>query len=122
MVKDLVSRIRLGMATELALAGAYLRAECWIVGEPGTELSPVELDLLARIYVQQGRYADAIKCWKKAACMCPEDPTYPQALTALSEYQDRLRLRDGITNTIYVLMAIVGFAAVALILAFKHFV
>jgi hypothetical protein len=122
MVKDLVTRIRLGMATELALAGAYLRAESWIVGAPGTELSPAELDLLARIYVQQERYADAMNCWKKAAGMRPEDLTYPQALAALSEYQDRLRLRDGITNTIYVLMAIIGFAAVALILTFKHFV
>ena len=56
MESDLVARIRLGFAAELALAGAYLRAESWIVGRPGTPLSHSELDLLARVYVQQERY------------------------------------------------------------------
>jgi ferric-dicitrate binding protein FerR (iron transport regulator) len=119
MESDLVARIRLGFATELALAGAYLRAESWIVGRPGTPLSHSELDLLARVYVQQERYEEAEACWRRALDQSAGDGIYARALDALHEHRARLRVGKRIAITIYVLMVAIGALAVLLLLIFR---
>jgi tetratricopeptide (TPR) repeat protein len=118
MVDDLLTRIRLGMAAELAAAGAHLQAESWVVGAPGTLLSPAELDLLARIYVQQERYTEARACWQKAHLAIPSNPVYERALVLLNEHLDRLRVYKTISKTLYISMVAIGILAVTIILLF----
>lgn len=118
-MKDvLFNRIRFGMAAELASAGAYLRAESWIVGPPGTSLSSEQLDLLARVYVLQERYEDAEKCWRKAVAASPSESKYQRALTVLNEHRERLHLRDRSLKVLCVFMALVGVLAVTILLVF----
>jgi tetratricopeptide (TPR) repeat protein len=120
MLNDLPVRVRLCCATELAAVGAYLRAESLLTHPPGTLISPLELDLLARIYVQQERFAEARVCWEEAASAVPANPEFPKALAALSEYQERLRLRHRIALSLYAFMALIGLAAVLLLLLFRN--
>ena len=118
MAVDLATGIRLGIATELASAGAYLRAETWIVGEPGKLLSGEELDLLARVYVLQDRYAEAESCWQKAAAANPSEPKYRQALKILKEHQGRLIQRSRLLIALFAFMVFMGAVAVAVLLVF----
>jgi hypothetical protein len=120
MPGDLATRVRLCCANELAAVGAYLRAESLLVQPPGMRISPLELDLLARIYVQQERFSEARVCWEKAASAVPTNPEFPKALAALREHQERLRLRDRITTGLYAFMAFIGLAAVLLVLLVRN--
>ena len=118
MTDVLFNRMRFGMAAELASAGAYLRAESWIVGAPGAPLSPEQLDLLARVYVLQERYAEAEACWQKAVTANPHETRYRQALTVLNEHRERLRLRNWILKGLCAFMALMGVLAVTILLVF----
>jgi Flp pilus assembly protein TadD len=120
MSDNLATRVRLCCASELAAAGAYLRAESLLSHPSITPTSPSELDLLARIYVQQERFSEARACWQEAAATVPENPEFPKALAALSEHQERLRLRHRITMSLYAFMALIGLAAVLLLLLFRN--
>lgn len=131
-----VRRLRYSHAVDLARAGAYKMALAVLVptldsavtedelvaGTSGILLEPQELDILARIYVQQDRFAEARACWKRAILACPNEQTYLRALEVLDEYQERLHLRDRIINILYVSMAIVGIFSVTLLLVFKKLV
>lgn len=120
MADDLLTRIRLYVATELALGGAYLRAETVLTGSPGTPLLAKQLDLLARIYVHQERFAEAQACWEQAAAIGTDNQAYRSAMSVLQEHQERLRLRHRITRSLYAFMALIALAAVLLLLLF-HF-
>jgi len=75
------------LATRLARQGAYAEAEGILRDLPGFEESPAALDLLARIYAQQGRLAEAETQWAAARKLEPGNPAFAQGL----EYLDRLR-------------------------------
>ena len=60
-------RMRLALASELALMGRTLEAETLICPGRHIPMSSDELDLLARIHIKQGRYDQARKCWEDAA-------------------------------------------------------
>ena len=83
-------------------------------------MSPPELDLLARIYVQQGRTSEARLCWQKAASAVPVNPEFPKALATLREYEERLQLGRRITLALYAFMALIGLAAVLLLLLLRN--
>lgn len=120
MDASIAGQIRMFIAAELAAVGAYLRAESLLSHPSGTPTSPSELDLLARIYVQQERFSEARACWQEAAATVPENLEFPKALAALSEYQERLRLRHRITMSVYAFMALIGLTAVLLLLLFRN--
>ncbi len=119
MSNDLATRVRLCCARELAAAGAYLHAESLLAHTRTASISPTELDLLARIYVQQGRMSEARVCWQEAALVASTNPAYPKALDALREYEERLQLGRRITLALYAFMALIGCAAVLLLLLFR---
>ena len=66
IVRAFSLRLRLARSTELALAGSLLRAEELLTSGGNLPETAEELDLLARILVQQKRYAEAQKRWKDA--------------------------------------------------------
>lgn len=60
-----VGRVRLARAAELTLSNRLLEAEILIAPGGITPKDPNELDLLARIRVRQGRFAEALKLWRQ---------------------------------------------------------
>jgi hypothetical protein len=89
-------RLRLARSAELALAGSLLRAEELLT--PGGSLPETaeELDLLARIHVQQRRYAEAHKRWKEALRVSGGKSSYQDALDSLNAYVTVLQRRRRI--------------------------
>lgn len=75
----------LTVAAELARSGRYADAEQLALEVAGSSptLLPVALDLLARIYAQQGRYLDAETCWQKALSLSPGNPQYRRGLDTI---------------------------------------
>lgn len=60
-------RMKLARASELARDGRLLEAEGILCQGKGLPQSVEELDMLARIYVRQGRYEEAKRRWRDAA-------------------------------------------------------
>lgn len=60
------ARLRLARASELACHGHLLEAERLLCGGGVSQATAEELDLLARIHVQQGRFGDAKRRWESA--------------------------------------------------------
>jgi flagellar motor protein MotB len=65
---NLTHQLALARATDLARAGHYAQAERLLTTPAnGAPMSAAKLDLLARIYAQQGKLADADACWARAS-------------------------------------------------------
>src|SRR6266498_4271340 len=60
-------KIQLARASELALSGRLLEAEALLVSKEQFPDTWEELDLLARIRVREGKFADALKLWSRGA-------------------------------------------------------
>jgi type VI secretion system protein ImpK len=69
----------------MARSGEYQSAERLLLSLSPTA-SPRVFDLMARIYAQQGRYADAELQWKQAIRQQPENETYQRGLRAAQRY------------------------------------
>jgi hypothetical protein len=119
MTTEIPTSLRFLLASELAYAGGLSRAKSLLTQKADYLRTPEELDLLARIYVQQELYTDARACWEQAAAISPDNPLYQQAMSALREHQERLRLHHRITMSLYAFMALIGLAAVLLLLLFR---
>lgn len=85
------TRMRLALASELAIAGRLLEAESLIC--PGMRLPATEqeLDLLARIHVRQGRYSDAKSRWQEAIRAATDGKRYEQCIDELTRWLDYRR-------------------------------
>src|SRR5262245_41406595 len=60
-------RVRLARASELAISGRVLEAETLLVSKERFPNTWEELDLLARLRVREGKLAEALKLWGRAA-------------------------------------------------------
>jgi hypothetical protein len=65
-IEDFETRLRLARAAELGLAGRLLQAESVLSPNGSLPDTSLELDMLARINVRQGRFSDALKRWREA--------------------------------------------------------
>ena len=71
-------------AVELARAGRYNDAEVLLQQiDKNRTLKPVILDLRAKMFAQQGRYAEAYACWTEALSISPGNVEYSEAIEAL---------------------------------------
>jgi len=76
-IAQFVSALRLARASELGICGNLLLAETILT--PPT--STLELNLLAKIVAQQGRYREAIDLWKEAVLREPDNAAFQNAIT-----------------------------------------
>lgn len=86
-IEDFETKLRLARAAELGLAGRLLQAESVLSPNgslPGTAL---ELDMLARINVRQGRFSDALKRWREARLLSGKR-SFDAEVCALLDYAD----------------------------------
>lgn len=104
-------RVRLARASELATRGHLLEAEALLC--PGLQLpsSPVELDLLARIHVQQGQYAQAQRRWEDALKISEQRDEYEECIKVMNNW-----LESRQQTLIWQIR--LGLIAVAIILSF----
>lgn len=87
---SLIARFDYGMllarASELARSGRLLEAEALISGERGVRESWKGMDLLARIYVKQGNYAEALRLWQKLSQIDHSANTSEQCIHTLATF------------------------------------
>jgi flagellar motor protein MotB len=76
-------------AADLARRGRYVEAERLLLGLPNDVVTPSVPDLLARVYAQQARYAEAEAQWTNAVQLDPSNEEYLACLKAAE------RLRSG---------------------------
>jgi tetratricopeptide (TPR) repeat protein len=100
-------------AAELARSGRYAGAEqlALEVARSGGTLLPTALDLLARIYAQQGRYLEAESCWQKALSLSPGNLQYRWGLDAILRergYPASLRFLRAVLLAAFVILALLS--------------
>jgi type VI secretion system protein ImpK len=109
-------QIRFARATELARAGKYPEAES-LLSPPGQPAQvPRDLDLLARMAAQQGRYADARRFWEAALKIEPENNAYALCLEHLDQAKQGAKSGDPLPN--FLIVAAIVFGLAVLIYAF----
>jgi len=108
-------RLKLARAAELARAEAFHEAESILKEGVTAE----ELDLLARIHVQQGNFHDARRRWEMAICRS-KDPEgkYRNCLSELNVYALGKTRKDLAVGVAYIALFALGLF-VTVFLAFK---
>jgi hypothetical protein len=109
-------QIRFARASELARSGRYLEAEGLLSLNGYPSEAPRDLDLLARIAVQQERHSDARHLWETAHQKDPRNPVYEDCLQRLTELQDATSRFD--TLLAWLVCATILFSIGALVYAF----
>ena len=85
--KQFDDRVKLARASELARDGRLLEAEGVLCQGKGLPQTVDELDLLARIHVQQGRFEDARRRWRDAAKL-DGSHTHDECIEVLDRWLD----------------------------------
>lgn len=79
-------RLRIARASELALTGRLLEAAALLELERGVPIAWDELDLLARIRVCEGKFADALKLWGQGASIPTHSSHARACIVTLQNY------------------------------------
>lgn len=90
-------RLKIARAVELASFGALENAENLIMNKGLGPQTPEENDILARIYVLQGRFYDARKIWSSALKLEPQNKSFRNALDSLEKILHDLKNRRKVT-------------------------
>jgi len=103
----------MAFAADLARQGRHIEAERLLLSLPNDVVTPSVLDLLARIYAQQGLYAEAEAHWTSAVRLDPSNEEYLACLNAAEHSRSGApwhRSRRWRVGTAVALTAIVVFA------------
>lgn len=79
-LNECFDQIRFARAAELARSRRYLEAEGLLTPNGHASSNPKELDLLARIAAQQGRFDQARRLWEAAFRLSPNNSDYERAI------------------------------------------
>ena len=88
MARRFEDRLRLARASELASYGHLLEAESLLCPGMHLPMSTEELDLLARVHVQQGRFDLARKRWEDAAKTGNRRAEFEECIKVLDDWQE----------------------------------
>ncbi|GAF75969.1 unnamed protein product [marine sediment metagenome] len=115
-LQRVLDTVVLSQATRLARDGRLADAEQLLAGRAHAPDAPaVVLDLLAKVYAQQGRLAEARKLWTRALQADPGNPAMAAALakaTAAKGHAPWVPAVRVVVPTFLVLIAVAGAAAV----------
>jgi len=116
------AQIRLARATELAQSGRLLEAEAVLAQNGELPRNASELDLLARIAAQQGRFDEARRRWNAAMQIEPGNEVYRQCLEHLTPARRIASLiahhQDALLNIM--VWTTIAFAIAVLVYTFRH--
>ncbi len=79
-LNECFDQIRYARAADLARSRRYLEAEGLLAPNGHAPSNPKELDLLARIAAQQGRFDQARRLWEAAFRLSPNNSDYDRAI------------------------------------------
>jgi hypothetical protein len=116
IIENFSKRLRLARASELALSRRFLEAESLLCGRGMVSSDPDDLDLLARIYLKQGRFADARGAWDRASVTDQSNAKYASLLEELAKHEIKY---VGRKRVILVSSAIMFAMAIVTILLIK---
>jgi len=83
------SRMRLARASEHAVAGRLFEAEALLAPPGKLPNTWDEIDLLARIYVYQSKFAQALRLWKKSLVIPGHEEIVAARVESLNAYANR---------------------------------
>jgi hypothetical protein len=108
LTKQFDERMKLARASELARDGRLLEAEGILCQGKGLPQSVEELDMLARIYVLQGRYGEAKRRWRDAAKL-DESHAHSECIEVLDQWLEHRHkvLLKWVKLAGYIILAIV---------------
>lgn len=87
---SLLDQLEFERARSLAKTGNYSEAQTILRKLLQTANSPTVIDLLARIYAQQGLLNDARSMWEKALTIDPKNPDYVKGLAYITSMQEEI--------------------------------
>lgn len=93
VLRSFCYKLKIARAVELASSGALENAENLIKNKGFGPQTIEENDLLARIYVQQGRYYEARKIWSAVLNVDPQNESFRNALDSLDNVLAELKNR-----------------------------
>jgi hypothetical protein len=86
IVRQFEARMNIARASELASFGRILEAEALIAHENRAPKTWDEIDLLARIRVRQGKFAEAVQLWKQSLSLRGHEETARARVASLELY------------------------------------
>jgi len=108
-----VAQYSLLLAAAVARMGHYDEAEQLLMElDQDERLRPAVLDLRAKMYAQQGRYAEAEACWLQALSLVPGNRHYRKALDVLVRERRR---PTWVGRVAWAILAAIVFAALLLV-------
>jgi hypothetical protein len=114
---DYQKRLRLARAGELARSGRMLEAEVLLCPGGNFPRDVEELDILARIQVLHGRFADAKATWEAAAVCGGEAHRFELQLRELARFKIACEKREHLLHL--ALAAVFAISLVLMVLAWK---
>lgn len=88
-LQTILDRLEFETARNLARNGFFRDAQMILTGLLRKSQEPHVLDLLARIYAQQGRIDEAKTLWEKAILLDPTNAEYAQGMAFISKMQQK---------------------------------
>lgn len=85
----ILDRLEFEQARKLAGNGDYSGAQAILIKLLRTKSDPAVLDLLARVYAQQGQFSEAQAMWERALAISPKTSEYIESLSFLAKIQKK---------------------------------
>lgn len=111
---DYERRLRLARAGELARSGRLLEAEVLLCPGGVFPGDVEELDILARIQVLDGRFADAKATWEAAALCGGEADRFERQLAELARFKTACETRENLLRIALAAVFAIGVLMMAL--------
>jgi len=117
---SILDQIEFERARNLAENGNYSEAITILLKLLKAENSPKVMDLLARIYAQQGLIHDARSMWEKALTIDPKNPDYVKGLAYITSKQENISNTRLIRNRLLIFIGLATLLSLLLVSIFQN--
>jgi len=115
----LLEHLEYEQARNLAKEGNYAEAQTILVNLLRTSSNPLVMDLLARVYAQQGLITEARKMWEKALAIDPKNPDFSKGLAFVTSKQEKISETRFTTKRLLVLFGVIALFSLILVSIFQ---
>jgi len=115
-LNECFDQIRFARAAELARSRRYLEAEGLLAPNGHASSNPKELDLLARIAAQQGRFDQARRLWEAAFRISPNNSDYERAIQRAEAAERSQQKRQKIVMIVLATLTVASLVLAAYLL------
>lgn len=115
-LNECFDQIRYARAAELARSRRYLEAEGLLAPNGHAPSNPKELDLLARIAAQQGRFDQARRLWEAAFRLSPNNSDYERAIQCAEAAERSQQKRRKVVMIVLAVLTVASLVLAAYLL------